>query len=263
MSKPLSQRHRIEVEFDGGPFAGWQRQDNAPSVQQVIEEAAEHFAGGPCACYGAGRTDAGVHALAMTAHLDLPKAVDAFTVQNALNALMRPHPIAIIRAAPVGDDFHARFSCIERRYLYRLVTRRSPLALERGKAWRVPLILDVEAMRHGAAHLLGLQDFTTFRSVHCQAQTAVKTLTDIVIETDDERIDIRLRAPSFLHNQVRSIVGTLERVAAGRWSPDDVRSALEAKDRSRCGPVAPAHGLYFDQAIYPEPGASPERDSPS
>lgn len=243
-------RYRIEVEFDGEPFAGWQRQDNAPSVQAAIEDAALAFAPGAVHCYGAGRTDAGVHALAMTAHLDIQKQMDPFKVESALNALLRPLPIAILSATEVSHDFHARFGAKERSYLYRFACRRSPLALEKGRAWQVPHTLDTAAMAEAARHLEGLHDFTTFRSAHCQSKDPVKTLTEIIVRETEEGVALDLRAPSFLHNQVRSIAGTLERVGAGRWTPLDVKSALEAKDRSRCAPVAPAHGLYFVRARY-------------
>jgi tRNA pseudouridine38-40 synthase len=243
-------RYRLIVEFDGGPFAGWQRQENALSVQEVIENAAERFAGGAVHCYGAGRTDAGVHAIAMTAHLDIPKKMDAFSVQNAANALMRPHPVAVLSAQETSEDFHARFSAKERQYLYRLTTRRAPLALQAGKSWQVPYPLDIAPMEEAAASLIGKHDFTTFRSAHCQAKDPVKSLDEIRIQRQGEDIEIFLRAPSFLHNQVRSIVGTLERVGAGRWRASDVAAALNAKDRARCGPVAPAQGLYFLKAVY-------------
>lgn len=243
-------RYRIEVEFDGAPFAGWQRQENAPSVQAAIEEAARQFAPGETHCYGAGRTDAGVHAIAMTAHLDIQKEVDPFTVQNALNAILRPQPIAVLSAEPVSKEFHARFGAKERSYLYRFASRRAPLALNKGRAWQVPSKLDAVAMAEAAKHLEGLHDFTTFRSAHCQAKEPVKTLTEIIVEETTEGISLHLRAPSFLHNQVRSIAGSLERVGAGRWSPSRLKDALHSKDRSQCGPVAPAHGLYFVKASY-------------
>lgn len=243
-------RYRLEVEFDGTPFAGWQRQDNAPSVQATIEDAAKIFAPGETHCYGAGRTDAGVHALRMTAHLDIQKEVDPFTVASALNALMRPNPVAILSAEAVSHDFHARFGAKERSYLYRFVSRRAPLALDKNRAWQVPHALDAAAMSEAAQHLVGHHDFTTFRSAHCQAKDPVKSMTEVVVEEVEAGIHLRLRAPSFLHNQVRSIAGTLERVGAGRWPPSQVKDALEAKDRSQCGPVAPAHGLYFVKAAY-------------
>ncbi|MEM0930025.1 MAG: tRNA pseudouridine(38-40) synthase TruA [Pseudomonadota bacterium] len=252
MSGPLSIRHRIEVEYDGGPFAGWQRQDTALSVQQVLEEAGEQLSGGKAPCYGAGRTDAGVHAIAMTAHIDLAKPMDSWAVMNALNAIARPHPIAVLHAEPVDDSFHARFSCIERRYVYKVIQRRAPLALEARRFWQVPRDLNVAAMQEAANHLVGHHDFTTFRSAHCQSKSPVKSINEITLVESGAVIEVQLRAQSFLHNQVRSIVGTLERVGSGRWQPNDVKEALEAKDRSRCGPVAPAHGLYFEKAIYDE-----------
>jgi len=243
-------RYRIEIEFDGGPFAGWQRQSNALTVQQVIEDAAMKFAPGEVHCYGAGRTDAGVHALRMTAHLDIQRDMSAFELVGALNALVRPHPVAILDGEVVDKDFHARFGAKERHYLYRLVNRRAPLALDAGKAWQVGYDLDHEAMTEAAQHLIGLHDFTTFRSVQCQSASPIKTLNEIELTANGDQIDVFLRAPSFLHNQVRSIVGTLERVGAGRWKPTDVKDALDAADRSRCGPVAPARGLYFLKAVY-------------
>lgn len=243
-------RYRLLIEYDGTPFAGWQRQENAPSVQQVIEDAAQQFTPGEVHCYGAGRTDSGVHALGMTAHLDIQKEMDAFQVMNALNAIIRPHPVAILTAEAVSHDFHARFSATGRHYLYRLTARRAPLALTQNRAWQVPYSLDAEAMHDAAQVFVGLHDFTTFRSAHCQSKSPVKTLDEISITRTGDDIDVYLRAPSFLHNQVRSLVGTLERVGAGRWSKADVEAALKSADRSQCGPVAPAHGLYFVKADY-------------
>ena len=243
-------RYRLEIEYAGGPFAGWQRQDNALSVQQVIEDAARVFSPGQVHCYGAGRTDAGVHAIAMTAHLDIRKEMEPFALMNALNALVRPHPVAILSTERVTPDFHARFSATARHYLYRIVNRRAPPALDAGLAWHIPYPLDAEAMATAAQVLVGRHDFTTFRSAHCQSKSPVKTLTAIRVACDDDDIRLHLEAPSFLHNQVRSIVGTLERVGANRWTVDDVEQALLACDRSRCGPVAPAHGLYFVKAVY-------------
>jgi tRNA pseudouridine38-40 synthase len=243
-------RYRLTLEYDGGPFAGWQRQENAPSVQQTIEDAAQVVAPGEVHCYGAGRTDAGVHALAMTAHLDIQREMGPFKLQGALNGIMRPAPVAVLSAEPVGHDFHARFSATERRYLYRIICRRAPLTLEEGRAWRVTQDLDHEAMAKAAKLLEGVHDFTTFRSVHCQSRSPVKSITEIAVTRAGEEISLTLRAQSFLHNQVRSVAGSLERVGAGKWSVDDFREALEAKDRARCGPVAPAHGLYFAGAVY-------------
>nr|WP_305889107.1 tRNA pseudouridine(38-40) synthase TruA [Parvularcula maris] len=240
----------MEVEYDGGPFAGWQRQENAPSVQATIEDAALVLAPGEAHCYGAGRTDAGVHALGMTAHLDMQREIDPFKLQGALNGIMRPAPVSVLSAELTDKDFHARFSCTERRYLYRIVCRRAPLALDEGRAWRVTQELDAEAMAEAAKLLEGTHDFTTFRSAHCQSKSPVKSITEIRAQRRGEAIDLHLRAPSFLHNQVRSIAGSLERVGIGRWSVGDFRGALKAKDRTRCGPVAPAHGLYFVEAVY-------------
>jgi tRNA pseudouridine38-40 synthase len=243
------------VEYDGRPFAGWQRQAEHPSVQQAIEEALGRLEKRAFTIAGAGRTDAGVHGRGQVAHCDMEKDWDPFRLSEALNYHLKPAPVAILKAARVDDDWHARFSAVERRYLFRLMTRRAPATLEAGQVWRVNHALDVEAMREGAAHLIGLHDFTTFRSVMCQAKSPVKTLDEIVIDEVDglggKEIRFRLRARSFLHNQVRSIVGTLERVGAGAWSPDRVREALEAADRAACGPVCPPEGLYLTGVGYP------------
>jgi tRNA pseudouridine38-40 synthase len=243
-------RYRLTLEYDGGPFAGWQRQENAPSVQQTIEDAALVLAPGEVHCYGAGRTDAGVHALAMTAHLDIQRQIDPFKLQGALNGIMRPAPVSVLSAELADQTFHARFSAKERRYLYRIVCRRAPLALEEGRAWRVTQPLDAAPMAEAAKLLEGTHDFTTFRSAHCQSKSPVKSITEIRLERSGEEISLHLRAPSFLHNQVRSIAGALERVGCSRWSVQDLADALEAKQRSRCAPVAPAHGLYFVEAVY-------------
>ena len=243
-------RYRLEVEFDGTPFVGWQRQDNGPSVQGALEDAGAALTQSPAIAVGAGRTDSGVHAFAMTAHIDLAKPFDEETVRDGLNAQMRPAPISVISARAVGEDFHARFSCTRRHYLYRILNRRSPAALDKTRIWQVSSPLDETAMAEAAKHLVGKHDFTTFRSVNCQSASPVKTLSHLEIRREGEEITLRLHAPSFLHNQVRSLAGTLVQVGLGRWSPEDVKSALEAADRSRCGPVAPAHGLYFVKADY-------------
>ncbi|MDA7426185.1 tRNA pseudouridine(38-40) synthase TruA [Thalassococcus lentus] len=249
-------RYALLVEYDGRPFAGWQRQADQPSVQGAIEAALAKLEPRDHTIAAAGRTDAGVHARGQVAHCDMQKDWDPFRLSEALNYHLKPAPVAILRAEPVSDDWHARFSATERRYLFRLLTRRAPATLETGQVWRVNHALDVEAMREGAAHLLGQHDFTTFRSVMCQALSPVKTMDDIQIETHDglagREIRFALRARSFLHNQVRSIVGTLERVGAGSWSPDRVREALDARDRAACGPVCPPHGLYLMGVEYPE-----------
>ncbi|MEZ5684625.1 MAG: tRNA pseudouridine(38-40) synthase TruA [Paracoccaceae bacterium] len=249
-------RYALKVEYHGAPFAGWQRQSGQPSVQGAIEAALARLEPGAHTIAAAGRTDAGVHATGQVAHADLAKDWDPFRLSEALNFHLKPAPVAILACAPVADDWHARFSAVERRYLFRLVQRRAPMTHEKGLVWRVQNPLDLEAMRAGAQHLIGHHDFTTFRSSICQAASPVKTLDEITI-TEVERADgrefhFRLRARSFLHNQVRSIVGTLERVGAGAWEPDQVRTALEARDRAACGPVCPPQGLYLTGVGYPQ-----------
>jgi tRNA pseudouridine38-40 synthase len=244
-------RWRLAVEFDGEPFMGWQRQDHGPSVQEALEQALFRMTGELAAVHAAGRTDAGVHALAMTAHVDIVKTLTEHRLREGINALVRPQPISVTAVEAVEDDWHARFSCIGRRYLYRILNRRAPPALYKGKVWHVPILLDAEAMAEGAKHLVGQHDFTTFRSVHCQSQSPVKTLDSLTVEQVGEEIHIRAEARSFLHHQVRSMVGCLSLVGRGRWMPDDVRAALEAKDRQALGLNAPPEGLYFVEAIYP------------
>ncbi|WP_265563128.1 tRNA pseudouridine(38-40) synthase TruA [Sphingomicrobium arenosum] len=245
-------RWRLTVEFDGQPFMGWQRQDHGPSVQQSIEEAVQRMTGEEARIHCAGRTDAGVHGLAMTAHVDLDKDLTPFRLCEGLNALLRPDPVAILAAEPVADDWHARFSCIGRRYLYRILNRRASATLTRGKVWHVPQELDVDAMAKAARHLEGHHDFTTFRSVNCQSQSPVKTLDRLSVERAGDEVHFHVAARSFLHHQVRSMVGTLALVGKGQWTPDDVRAALEAKDRQALGLNAPPDGLYFVEALYPE-----------
>ncbi|MCJ7422186.1 tRNA pseudouridine(38-40) synthase TruA [Sphingomicrobium astaxanthinifaciens] len=244
-------RWRLTVEFDGEPFMGWQRQDHGPSVQQAIEEAIVRMTGEEARLHCAGRTDAGVHGLAMSAHVDLDKQLTGFRLCEGLNALLRPAPIAILAAEPVDDDWHARFSCIGRRYLYRILNRRAPPTLLRGKVWHVPQELDVEAMAAGAKYLEGRHDFTTFRSVHCQSRSPDKTLDSLTVVRVGEEVQFRVAARSFLHHQVRSMVGTLSLVGRGQWHPDDVKRVLEAKDRQQLGLNAPPDGLYFVRALYP------------
>ena len=247
-------RYALKIEYDGAPFAGWQRQSHAPSVQENVEIALGKLETGVASIAAAGRTDAGVHALGQVAHCDLQQDWDPFRLSEALNFHLKPHPIAILDCARVSDDWHARFSAIERRYRYSIICRRAPLVHQRGFSWRVNQLLDVENMRKGAAHLIGNHDFTTFRSTMCQAKSPVKTITEIEIEdrqvSGGTEIVANIRARSFLHNQVRSIMGTLERVGAGSWHPDRVKSALEAHDRSACGPVAPPDGLYLTSVGY-------------
>jgi tRNA pseudouridine38-40 synthase len=249
-------RYALLVEYDGRPFAGWQRQAAQPSVQQAIEEALARLEPGPFTIAGAGRTDAGVHARGQVAQCDMAKDWDPFRLSEALNFHLKPAPVAIRACARVADDWHARFSAVERRYLFRILMRRAPATLEEGQVWRVMHPLDVEAMRAGAAFLVGRHDFTTFRSVMCQAKSPVKTLDSLEIEAVDgpagPEVRFSLRARSFLHNQVRSFVGTLERVGAGAWAPERVREALEARDRAACGPVCPPQGLYLTGVGYPE-----------
>jgi len=244
-------RFALTVEFDGRPFMGWQRQSHGPSVQQAIEDAAKAVTGETVAVHAAGRTDAGVHGLAMRAHLDIAKEITPFRLMEALNARVRPNPIAILDCVPVADDWHARFSCIGRRYVYRIVTRRAQLALDAGRAWRIAPPLDAEAMHDAAQSLVGLHDFTTFRSVHCQSDSPVKTLDRLDVVRNGDRVDIHAAARSFLHHQVRSMVGCLALVGQGRWSAGELREALEARDRAALGLNAPADGLYFAEAVYP------------
>lgn len=244
-------RFALTIEYDGGPFMGWQRQSHGPSVQQAIEDAAFAVTGEAVAVHAAGRTDAGVHALAMRAHLDIAKQITPFRLMEALNARVRPNPVAILACETVADDWHARFSCVGRRYVYRIVTRRAQLALDAGRAWRIAPPLDAKAMHEAAQILVGLHDFTTFRSVHCQSESPVKTLDRLDVVRNGDRVDIHAAARSFLHHQVRSMVGCLALVGQGRWSTEDLRDALKARDRAALGLNAPADGLYFAEAVYP------------
>jgi tRNA pseudouridine38-40 synthase len=243
-------RFKLILEFDGGPFVGWQRQDNGVSVQGRLEEAVFNFCGERVVAHAAGRTDSGVHALAMPAHIEIEKSVSADVVRDALNFYLRPAPIAILEASEVGGDFHARFSAKARSYRYRIINRRSPLTIDAGRAWRVSPPLDADAMNEAAKPLVGKHDFTTFRAAKCQATTPIKTLTDISVTRVGDEILVETSAPSFLHHQVRSITGSLVDVGTGRWPVSGVRDALAAKDRSACGQVAPPDGLYFVKADY-------------
>jgi tRNA pseudouridine38-40 synthase len=244
-------RFALTVEFDGRPFMGWQRQSHGPSVQAAIEAAALAITGEAIAVHAAGRTDAGVHALGMRAHIDVERTITPFRLMEALNAKLRPDPVAIIACEIVPDDWHARFSCLARHYEYRIVTRRAPLTVELGLAWRVPVELDAVAMADGAARLVGRHDFTTFRSAHCQADSPVRTLDRLDVVREGERIVVRASARSFLHHQVRSMVGCLALVGQGKWTPDDMSAALAAKDRAALGFNAPPDGLFFVKADYP------------
>ena len=244
-------RFALTLEFDGTPFVGLQRQTTGPSVQQAVETAARRITGEDVTLHSAGRTDTGVHALAMRGHLDIAKAIDPFRLMEALNAHLRPDPIAVTACEVVPDDWHARFFCIGRSYLYRIVNRRAPLTLEANRAWQVPQPLDAEAMHRAARALVGRHDFTTFRSAHCQSTSAVKTLDGLDVERIGEEVHIRAEARSFLHHQVRSMVGCLALVGMGRWREEHVAEALEARDRAALGLNAPPHGLYFVAATYP------------
>jgi len=243
-------RFRLIVEYDGRPFMGWQRQAHGPSVQQALEEAVKAITGEDAAVHGAGRTDAGVHALAMAAHVDVTKPITGFRLADGLNAKLRPHPVAVLAAQEVSADWHARFSCIGRRYVYRIVNRRAPLALDSGRAWRVAVVLHADAMNKAAQALVGKHDFTTFRSAHCQSDSPVKTLDRLTVRRFGEVIEIEAAARSFLHHQVRSMVGCLELVGQGKWKARDLKAALEAKDRAALGFNAPPDGLYFAEALY-------------
>jgi tRNA pseudouridine38-40 synthase len=243
-------RYKLTLEYDGTPYVGWQMQDNGASVQGRLAEAIKSFSGEDAIPRGAGRTDAGVHALGQVAHFDLVKEWSTGTVRDALNAVLRPDPISILSCDIVSDDFDARFSAKARHYLYRIVDRRSPLALERMRAWGVFRPLDAKAMNEAAQVLVGHHDFTTFRSTECQADSPEKTLDRLTASRHGEIVRVEASARSFLHNQVRSMVGSLKLVGEGKWSTADLEAALAAKDRARCGPVAPAHGLYLVRVDY-------------
>ena len=244
-------RFRLIVEYDGRPFMGWQRQGHGPSVQAVIEQAVKDVTQEEAVVHAAGRTDAGVHAEAMAAHVDITRAITPFRLMEALNAKMRPHPVAILECAEVAEDWHARFSCLGRRYVYRIVNRRAPLALDQGRAWRVIQPLDAAAMHEAAQILVGTHDFTTFRSVHCQSASPVKSIDRIAIQRFGDDIEVDVAARSFLHHQVRSMVGCLVLVGQGKWRTADLKAALEAQDRAALGFNAPPDGLYFIAAHYP------------
>jgi tRNA pseudouridine38-40 synthase len=243
-------RFALTIEYDGTPYMGWQRQAHGPSVQAAIEEAITKTSGIEVQLHAAGRTDAGVHALAMRAHFDLETKLTPFRLMGALNAHLRPAPIAILDCVVVPDDWHARFSCIGRAYEYRIVNRRAPLAIERDRAWQVIQKLDAGAMRDAAQLLIGLHDFTTFRSAHCQSDSPVKTLDRLDVRREGEHVFVEAEARSFLHHQVRSMVGSLAAVGTGRWTAADLQAALDAKDRTALAHNAPPEGLYFVRAVY-------------
>jgi tRNA pseudouridine38-40 synthase len=243
-------RYKLTIEYDGTPYVGWQEQDNGPSVQAAITTAITAFTGERVSVAGAGRTDAGVHALGQVAHVDLGKVWGDDTVRDAVNAHLRPHPIAVLAAARVADAFDARFSAIKRHYLYRISNRRADLALEQNRAWRVPRPLDSAAMYAAAQRLVGRHDFTTFRSTECQAKSPVKTLDRLDVARNGDEVRVTASARSFLQHQVRSMVGSLIHVGEGKWSTDDLAGALAARNRSACGQVAPPHGLYLVRVDY-------------
>ncbi|MEM6609374.1 MAG: tRNA pseudouridine(38-40) synthase TruA [Pseudomonadota bacterium] len=249
-------RYALKVEYDGRPFAGWQRQDAVPTVQGAVETALAALEPNVPSIAAAGRTDAGVHAWGQVAQCDMARDWDPFRLAEALNHHLKPNPVAIVTAARVADAWHARFSATERQYVYVISNRRAPLTLRAGGAWHVKGALTLEPMQDAAKALLGQHDFTTFRASMCQAKSPIKTLDALTITQHETpgglEFQFHLRARSFLHNQVRSIVGTLERVGAGRWQSRDVKRALEAKDRAACGPVAPPDGLYLAAVSYPE-----------
>ena len=245
-------RYKLTIEYDGSPFVGWQAQANGMSVQQALEDGIKGFCGQEVRVAGAGRTDAGVHALGQVAHIDLEEEVRPDTLRDAANAHMRGKPVAIVEAELVPDSFEARFGAIKRHYLYRIVNRRAPLTLDAKQAWLVHRPLDADAMHEAAQALIGKHDFTTFRSMQCQAKSPVKTMDRIAVSRYAEEIEITCEARSFLHNQVRSIVGTLKLVGEGKWTRRDVEKALAAKDRAACGPVAPPDGLYLVRVDYPD-----------
>jgi tRNA pseudouridine38-40 synthase len=258
-------RYRIIVEYDGGPFVGWQRQDSGPSVQGALEDAVFAFAGERVVVHGAGRTDAGVHALGQVAHFDLAGEKRLEEVRGALTFHLKPQPIVVVAAETASGDFHARFSATWRRYRYRILNRRTPAALERGHLWHVPVPLDAAAMQQAAAVLIGRHDFNSFRSVSCQAKSPIKTLDALDVSRCGEEIRIEVGARSFLHNQVRILAGTLQLVGRGQWSRRDVERALAARDRTRAGPTAPPHGLClvevrYDGSAHADPEESIDED---
>jgi tRNA pseudouridine38-40 synthase len=243
-------RYKLTIEYDGAPFSGWQIQADRLTVQGALTAAVAALTGENTLVQGAGRTDAGVHARAQVAHVDLSRDWETDTIRDALNAHLRPHPVAVLAAERVGDDFNARISAIKRHYRYVIVNRRPDLTLERGQAWRIPRPLDVPTMHAAAQRLVGKHDFTTFRSTECQAKSPVKTLDRLDVVRECDRVLVIASARSFLHNQVRSMVGSLVMVGDGKWSADDLSRALEARDRTACGQVAPPDGLYLMQVDY-------------
>lgn len=243
-------RFCITIEYDGAPFVGWQRQDNGPSIQAALETAIFKLTGEEVTVFGAGRTDAGVHAHAQIAHFDLSSDWRGDKICDGLNYHLKPEPVSVLSGKIVDAEFHARFDAIQRHYVYRIINRRSPLTFDQGLAWQVKRPLDHEAMHAAAQHLIGKHDFTTFRSVHCQATSPVRTMGEIKVTRVGEQIEISVAARSFLHNQVRSIAGSLKLIGEGKWAIDHMAKILKAENRADCGPVAPAHGLYLVRVDY-------------
>jgi tRNA pseudouridine38-40 synthase len=254
-------RYKLILEYDGTGLVGWQRQTNGLSVQEILETACERLTGTSVLVQGAGRTDAGVHATGQAAHVDLPRPYEPARIRGALNFHVRPHAVSVLQVEAVPDAFHARVSATRRRYLYRILNRRAPPALERNHVWFVAVALDAAAMAEGARHLLGHHDFTSFRASECQAPSPVKTLDLLDVERVGEEIRIVTAARSFLHHQVRNMVGTLKLVGAGQWRPDDVAAALAARDRAAAGPTAPPEGLCLTEVGY-EPLTAARREDP-
>lgn len=251
-------RYKLTIEYDGAPFVGWQRQDNGPSIQVALEDAVFAFSGERVAIQAAGRTDTGVHALGQVVHLDLADDTPAHTVRSAVNFHLKPHPIVVLESEPAARDFHARFSATGRRYRYLILNRRAPAALDRGRVWHVPVALDLGAMQRAAALLVGHHDFNSFRSTACQSPTSMKTLDRLDVSRAGDQIQVDVASRSFLHNQVRILVGTLALVGRGQWSEGDVATALAARDRRHAGPTAPPHGLCLMEVRYDLGAGHPE-----
>jgi tRNA pseudouridine38-40 synthase len=244
-------RYKLTIEYDGTSYHGWQRQEELPTVQEEIEKAIQDLCGEYLTLHCSGRTDAGVHALGQVAHIDLPQTYELFKIRDALNYYLKPHPIAILKAEEVSQDFHARFSTTKRSYIYKIINRYSPLTLDKNRAWQVPRKLNVEAMQDACEILIGQHDFTTFRASECQALSPIKTMDELIVtHKENDIIEIFVKSRSFLHHQVRNMVGSLKLVGDGRWNKQDLKDALEAKDRTKGGPTAPAGGLYLFKIDY-------------
>ena len=252
MTQAKSFRYKLIVEYDGTPYVGWQIQKNGLSVQEALQKAITGFCGEPVIPFGAGRTDAGVHATGQTAHIDLPSEFSTRTVRNAINQHLKPAPISVQQVEVVSSEFDARFSAIKRHYRYHIINRRPPLTFQKNRAWLVHGDLNVEPMQEASQLLIGKHDFTAFRSINCQAKSPIKTLDKIDVERQGQNVFVTVSARSFMHNQVRSIVGSLKMVGEGKWPISQIGDVLESRKRTQCGPVAPAHGLYFTKVEYPE-----------